>query len=67
MNMDASDFILQYLKKDDFLILEELTKKFRDEGINSSKETVRKKLKQIEFVSTVPVEGHELLLQQQKK
>ena len=34
MNKDASDFILQYLKKDDSLTLEELTQKLRDDRVN---------------------------------
>ena len=60
------DVILQYLKKDDSLTLEELTQKFRDEGINVFRETVRRKLKQIRYASKVPVEGHELSLQQKE-
>ena len=63
MNKDPSDVILQYLKKYDSLTLEEFTQKLRDEGINVSKETVRRKLKQIGYVSKVAIEGHELSLQ----
>ena len=63
MNKDAPDFILQYLKTDDSLTLEELTQKLRDEGINLSRETVRRKLKQIGYASKVPVEDYELSLQ----
>ena len=55
--------ILQYLKKDDCLTLEELTKKLRDGGINVSRETVQRKLKQIGIYIKVPVEGHDLSLQ----
>ena len=64
MNKDASDVILQYLQKDDSLTLEELTQKLRDKGINVSRETVCRKLKQIGYVPKVPIKGHELLLQQ---
>ena len=53
MNKGVSDAILQYLKKDDSLALEELTQKLRDEGINISREIVRRKLKQIRYVSKV--------------
>ena len=45
MNIDSSDIILQYLKKDDSLTLEELIKRLRDEGINIPRETVPKKIK----------------------
>ena len=58
--------ILEHLKKDDSLTLEELTQKLRDEGINVSKETVRRKLRQIGYESKVAMEGHELLLQQKE-
>ena len=62
--MDASAVILQYLKKDNSLALEELINKLRDEGINIPRDTVCRKFKQIRNVSKVPVEDHELSLQQ---
>ena len=37
---------------------------WRVEGINVLRETVRGKIKQIEYVSKVPVKSHELSLQQ---
>ena len=43
-----------------------MTNKFRDEGINIPRDTVCRKFRQIENVSKVPVEDHELLLQQNK-
>ena len=53
MNKGVSDVILKYIKKDDSLALEELTTKLRDEGIIVSRETVRRKVKQIGYVSKV--------------
>ena len=49
-----------------FLTLEELTQNLKDEGINVSREIVRRKLKQIGYVSEGPVEGHELTCQQRE-
>ena len=64
--MDASIVILQYLKKDDSLALEELINKFRDEGINIPRDTVCRKFKQIGNASKALVEDHELSLQQKE-
>ena len=58
--------ILQYLKKDDSLTLQELTKKLRDGGINVSRETVQRKLNTNWDTSKVPVEGHDLSSQQKE-
>ena len=52
MNKDVSDDILQYQKKDDSLTLEELTQKLRDEGINVSRKTVRRKLKLLGYIKS---------------
>ena len=62
MNRDASDVIVQYLRKDDSLPLEEFINKLIDQEINVSRETVRRKLKRIGYISNVPVEGYELSL-----
>ena len=43
-----------------------MTNKFRDEEINISRDTVCRKFKQIGNVSKIPVEDHELSLQQKK-
>ena len=65
MNKNASDVILQYLKKDDSLTLEELTQnsEMKEKCI---KRNCTQKTQKNKIVPKVPEEGHELSLQQKE-